>query len=264
MDAVPFFVNDPAGEDVSEDVAELSISELLRALHKIKSVGRPVVIGAQEGIGRMTFTSARKIISSFDVGRDWWRLLMHLDHHSPCSEVPQCLAPKDGIHDVVAPHEVAPLWAIANNAFVLSFPLNDRLGEPEVSIGACACVDGAHITADDVYRNISRPPHVEHWRATIFDYSYTESSNSVVYEGEGYRVRMYLNDHNPPHVHVYKNDNLRMCVGKIRIDSIEVLEDKGMGSLVRKSVLSIVSERNGDFIRAWDRCRSGRLPTRIQ
>jgi len=264
VDAVPFFVNDPASEDVSESVAESSIHELLRALRKIKSVGRPIVIGAQEGMGRMTFTSARRLISSFDVGKDWWRLLMQIDHHSPCASVPQCVAPKDGIHDAVVPHEVAPMWALANDAFVLSFPLNDRLRNPEVSVGPCACVDGAHVSPGDTYRNISGALHVDHWQGAILDYSYTESSNSVIYEGAGYRVRMYLNDHNPPHVHVYKMDNVKLCVGKVRVDKVEVLEDRGMGSSIRRSVVSIISERKEDFIRAWDRCRSGRLPTRIQ
>jgi hypothetical protein len=59
-------------------------------------------------------------------------------------------------------------------------------------------------------------------------------------------------------------DNVKLCVGKVRVDKVEVLEDRGMGSSIRRSVVSIISERKEDFIRAWDRCRSGRLPTRIQ
>jgi hypothetical protein len=74
----------------------------------------------------------------------------------------------------------------------------------------------------------------------------------------GILIRMYFNDHAPPHFHAHYNDN----VAVIAIDSLQVLE----GSLPPRA-LGLVIEwaqlHKAELIDDWELCRAKRQPLKI-
>src|SRR5450755_4625970 len=63
--------------------------------------------------------------------------------------------------------------------------------------------DDFNITSTDVQMpNLSNPGHVTTHRDLIDNYGRVTLPSSLVYEGDGFVIRMYVDDHNPPHFHV--------------------------------------------------------------
>jgi hypothetical protein len=74
----------------------------------------------------------------------------------------------------------------------------------------------------------------------------------------GILIRMYFNDHAPPHFHAHYNET----VAVIAIDSLQVLE----GSLPRRA-LGLVMEwaqiHKAELMGDWELCRAKRQPLKI-
>ncbi|WP_448132899.1 DUF4160 domain-containing protein [Stenotrophomonas rhizophila] len=265
MDEVPLFLSGPAHhEGVSLRSAEDGAMELLRAIKRVSSLGRPIIVGSAVRLFDMTFTNTYVTIAKFDsVDLEWCRFIKQIDQKSPFSEVPQCVPPIDTAHSVGGDAEEACFWAISNAAFTLSLPILAGAQEAKIVMDICACVDGQHAPASVVCRNISNVSHVDVWKEQILDFGYKESSSSTVFEEVDFLLKMYLHDHEPPHIHVYQPGNDRLCVAKIRFDKVEVMESKGLDSRVKKAVIDLLVKQQDAFMRAWKRCRDGQLPNRI-
>jgi len=267
MDAIPLFINDCSYPSESgEREVEEEILQALRTLKKVRSLSRPFVVGAAAPLSELPFTRAYHTLAAFaSVDREWWRFVKSLDQRTPFDSVPQCVPPDVGTHIVARESRaVGPLWALKNSAFMVSFPTSTDLRQHAVNVAICSCVDEAHVPTNRECRNLSVPEHVDTWREALLDFNYLEAASSTVYEHRLYRVKMYLHDHEPPHVHVYQAGDLRNCVGRVRFDHVEVMEDEGFSGDVRKDVLALLQGRQNEFLRAWDRCRAGNLPNRIE
>lgn len=55
----------------------------------------------------------------------------------------------------------------------------------------------------------------------------------------GYLIEWWMGDHNPKHVHVYKNGQL---VAKIEVPSMLILDGK-MGTKLRKIIAELIGEK---------------------
>jgi len=267
MDAIPIFLNDlsyPLAGDDGEVRSE--IIQLLRTLRAIRALNRPFVVGGLLKLSDIQITYAYATLASYAnvVGREWWRFIRGLDQRTPFQSMPQCVAPDSAMH-IVARWQggTAPLWAKKNAAFLLSFPSCDDWRAVSASFSVCSCSDGEHAPAQLDCKNLSSPNHVESWSNELLDFDYVQAASSTIYESYSFRLKMYLHDHEPPHVHVYQRANLRKCVGRIRIDQVEVMDDDGLSSSVRKEALELLLAKQTQVLRGWERCRGGNLPHRI-
>lgn len=266
MDAIPLFLNEGSyPSNLDGQFAEAEVVEFLKTIREIKALGRPFVIGADAALSDLILTNDFKTLASLSVvDREWWRFIRGIDQRSPFSRVPQTVPPEDGMHALLDDDYLfAPLWAIKNNAFMLSFPTRLGIRKESVAVGVCRCEDSVHESVSVECRNMSMLNHVDFWRDALLDFNYIESASSTVFQNDDFLLKMYLHDHDPPHIHVYQSGNLGRCVGRVRFDYVEVMEDEGFSGSVRKSVLSLLHERQEALLRAWDRCRSGNLPNRI-
>lgn len=266
MDAIPLFLNDGSFPSLSNDeLIEEEVLELLRTLKRLKALDRPFVVGVAIPLSGVPLTSAYRTLANFAaIDREWWRFIKALDQKSPFAAVPQSIPPDETTHIVTeGPRAVAPLWAAKNDAFVVSLPSRVDLRDRVLTIDICDCVCEPHAAISFDVRNMSLPNHVDSWRDALLDFNYVESASSTIFESDMYRLKMYLHDHDPPHVHVYEVGNFRKCVGRIRFDFVEVMEDNGFDRAVRKQVLELLNNKQRELLRAWDRCRSGSLPNRI-
>lgn len=266
MNEVPLFLNGPAHhEDVSATLAESGALELLRAIKRVSSLGRAFIVGSPVKFFDMTFTSAYVTMATFDsVDVEWQRFIKQLDQRSPFAQVPRCLPPRAGDHSVAGWADDACFWAVANESFTLSLPILPEVQDSSIVMDLCSCTDGQHAPNSIVCRNISKVEHVDIWRQQILDFGYRESSSSTVYEHERFLLKMYLHDHEPPHIHVYQPGDDRLCVAKIRFDKVEVMESAGLDSRVRKAVSVLLTQKQDAFMRAWVRCRAGQLPNKVE
>lgn len=267
MDAIPMFLNDGSYPSSSDDRSVSNeVIELLKTLRGIKGLDREFIVGTAVKLSDVPINSAyQRLASLASLDKEWWRFIKGLDQRTPFSEVPQCLPPHSSEH-VVSDSEqsTAALWVDTNNAFLVSFPSSTELRQEVVTVGICSCMDGSHAPNNASCRNLSVPAHVEVWRDALLDFSFVEAASSTIYECESFRLKMYLNDHSPPHVHVYQSEDPGRCVGKVRFDHVEVLQDSGLSRAVRRDVLALVAGEQSQFLRGWERCRAGSHPNRIQ
>lgn len=65
---------------------------------------------------------------------------------------------------------------------------------------------------------------------------------------KGYKLRIYPNDHNPPHVHVIKDKKLV----KVYLNPIEVMKNYGFNVKQVGSILKLVKKYQEELIEEWD------------
>lgn len=268
MDAIPLFMNDASYplSAVADWEVEREILQLMKTLKRVKGLNRPIILGSALRLTEIPITRAYRTLASYAeiLGREWWRFIRGLEQRAPYSSMPQCVGPDVGVHiSHGGGGSVGVLWSIKNSAFMISFASSAPWRTHVVPVSVCSCTNGRHAPEDVTCRNISAPEHVELWQNDILDFSYSEASSSTIYDSVGFRLKMYLNDHEPPHVHVYQSGNLRKCIGRVRLDHVEVMEDEGFSGAVKKDVLELLSARRDELLRAWIRCRGGQLPNQI-
>lgn len=265
MDEVPLFLNGPLHHgEVTHPVAEKAVMGLLHTIRDIAKIGRPVVIGSEIGLYDYTFTDGFLTMGSFaSVDMEWQRFIKKLDHKSPFAKVPQCVSPSASSHRMGDVQE-ACLWSVSNSSFTLSFPIIEKHKWAEIMVELCDCGDKRHLPYKIYCRNFSVVEHVETWREAVLDFGYIESSTSAIYKSTEFTLKMYLNDHEPPHVHVYQGGGDRACVAKVRFDRVEVMESRKIDARVKRDVLAMLKSNRDALMRAWNKCRSGQLPNKIE
>lgn len=68
-----------------------------------------------------------------------------------------------------------------------------------------------------------------------------------VYHGDGFRVHIWLNDHEPAHVHVYRAEAMAI----IEVTSLRVRAAYGMKPPDLRRALEIVEQHQPWFLQRW-------------
>lgn len=152
----------------------------------------------------------------------------------------------------------AMTWANKANSFVISFGYPATWDECQID-----AVLNKAIPSPIVVKNIAITPHVEHWTNEIKDYGENFSASSLIYECADFAVRMYLNDHAPPHVHVFANAQSRVLLARLNVVSIELIEGTAAVLPIRSRLFSWARLNQLSLKQNWTRCRLGQLPTKI-
>ncbi len=148
-------------------------------------------------------------------------------------------------------------WAIENDSAVISFgyPPNwnrDFIHAQFDRLDAVGEIDSLPI---DV-RNLSAPEHVETHREVIINFGADVSASSLIHTADGFVIRMYSNDHNPPHFHVLlRSGNQAKCA----IGTLDILAGELPPGLLRE-VRAWARIHRDALMRNWDRCQSGDHP----
>jgi hypothetical protein len=71
---------------------------------------------------------------------------------------------------------------------------------------------------------------------------------------DGYRFKIYPNDHPPAHVHVQKAEN----EARVGLDPIVVLSSVGFNSRELTRVVELVEKHRETLLAAWDTYHEGR------
>lgn len=270
MDGVPLFLNERSYPIPGDQRNVLSaVTSMLQGLLRAKKLAGNIYLGSTEPLPSisLTATTYETIASVIKDDREWWRFLSSLEQRSPFGKVPQSIAPPSESH--VDPSSTkgkeALLWAVRNESFVASFPSTKEWQGSKIDFRTCACGGNTHESAIQVSaKNIASADHADSWESELENFAFTPSASSEIYSGHNFSLRMFLNDHSPPHIHVYLGNYASGCAATVRFDvGPEVLNGKGLAGSTRSEVFDLLRARRDDLMTSWERCRSGQHPNRL-
>ena len=147
---------------------------------------------------------------------------------------------------------------LANPEFCLFTELDDD----EIDAEFCETDLEGKITATACQiANLSKPEHVVTHAELIDNYGLAVSPSSSVYEGDGFVIRMFFNNHNPPHFHVFE-PNMTDVIARYIIESLDLMSGQPSGPLARRIRAWAVGHCD-ELMQCWQRCRKGEHPLTI-
>lgn len=76
----------------------------------------------------------------------------------------------------------------------------------------------------------------------------------TVLNEDGYQVMIYLNDHTPAHVHVFKAEN----EAKVQLDPVEIMDNEGFNTRQLKAIRTLITEHQDELLGEWDKYHPNR------
>ena len=239
----------------------------LRAAREAKRLRRDLILVG--GLAGVVFGGGPHTLASVLRGadyRDEWRSLRDLDQTSPY-----------GPDDWTAPTEleevqfqgtsgVGMLRALENKSAILSFAFRQVWDLPKLR--------ATHLKVDDLgtvfsrnieVPNLAKQEHVAIHEELVREIGIDLSQSSIIYEGEGFVLRIYFNDHDPPHFHVMAQNNTSETVARFRIDTLDQLTQSGrLRPGVRRRIIDWAEGRREALMACWRQCREHRHPARLE
>lgn len=71
---------------------------------------------------------------------------------------------------------------------------------------------------------------------------------------DGFAIRIYLNDHTPAHIHVFKAEN----EARITLEDQNVMSNIGFHNREISRILEIIEEHQDELLAAWDEYHESR------
>lgn len=196
-----------------------------------------------------------------DTHRDEWRFINSLDQSSPWSTYPDSERP--GMHQEVTCHggsSLGMLWAKLNSSTVFSFAFQRIWDDGELRAEYSEVDASGEISSIAVrIPNLARPEHVTAHAELIASYGRDLSASSLIHEGDGFVIRIYFNDHDPPHFHVFLRRDSIDTLARIRIGTLDVLSGD-LAPALRNRVRDWARGQGHNLMMNWDRCRDHRRP----
>jgi hypothetical protein len=207
--------------------------------------------------------SLRTILNSH-VYKDEWRFINGLNQSSPWDAYPGARIPGDlegvSFHGTAA---VGMTWAMENGSAVFSFGhLPDWNAEFIQAQFEDIDVTGSINSIPINVPNLSAPPHVETHREAIRNYGGKVSPSSLTHEANGFVVRMYSYDHNPPHFHILLHRDTSKSQAKCAIRTLDILAGQ-LPSALRGEVREWAIANRDALMTNWERCQVGDHPFRL-
>ena len=267
MSLLPIYLNEVSLPSQGLERRDLikCVIRMIAALRAVSNIADELVFGAKESIANVGLCEEFQTLASLtaEIDRDWWRVFKSIESRSPLSEVPHSVRP-DADEEVEISGAVSDgaLWAHRNATLVLSFPWKELYARSELP-GLFRKLETSGLSESQItLRQISTVASVAEWQELIENYGVEEAASSLVFEDQTVALRMYLNDHEPPHVHVFLLNEPRKCRAKIRFDKAEFLKNT-LSAGTSSHVLGLVQRHKAELESGWERCRAGRLPIRL-
>jgi Domain of unknown function (DUF4160) len=246
------------------------LGPVLSALDTVKAAKRirgDLVVAGSVPISDVPLGDGTRTLAGLlrgDDYRDEWRFLQSLNQLSPWGAFPGSMSP--GVFQEVhydGRTATGMLWAKQNHSWVLSFAFPPDWGANHIDAQFREMDANADITSTAVQiPNLSRPEHVSVHENSIRNYGRTLSASSMVYQGTGFVIRMYFNDHDPAHFHVLEA-NSSETLARLTIETLDVMSGK-LPAAVRTRVIEWARQRRGDLMQCWHRCRNGQHPLSLE
>lgn len=110
--------------------------------------------------------------------------------------------------------------------------------------------------------NISTTDHIEKWKDKISYLGHSESHSFIIHTNDAFIMKMYANDHNPPHIHILRSGTPQIPLSRIKIETIEAM-DNPLPKKIKPEVLGLIKKHQKLLLSNWSRCREGKHPIKI-
>lgn len=153
------------------------------------------------------------------------------------------------------------LMALINDSLMMSFNINrDYLSHQ---------IDGFHyVLADDKSSEVKVLNVYEKDIPFIIsdkieNFGLLGNTSTTIHSNDAFIVQMYINDHNPPHVHVYSSGRKSNILARVNIKNNELMEGSEEVQPIRKELMKWIEENKDDLITSWQLCQQGKYPRKI-
>ncbi|MCL4841099.1 MAG: DUF4160 domain-containing protein [Bryobacteraceae bacterium] len=225
-----------------------------------------IVVG---GLVEVAFGAGFHSLSSLLRGADYreeWRSLKGLEQSSPYDQ-DEWLEPSDleevRVQEVPG---VGLLRALENKSAILSFAFREVWESPYV-LAVHARLDEVEcvICREVEIPNLATPEHVTEHEMLIQELGTDLSASSIIYECDDFVLRIYFNDHNPPHFHVMTQQNPSETLARFRISNLDQLTQSGrLRPGLRRKVIEWAGSRQDALLQCWNQCSQYRHPARLE
>jgi hypothetical protein len=213
------------------------------------------------GLGQVTLQS---LLRGADY-RDQWRSVKLLEQSSPYD--PEDWVIPSELEEVRFEGQsgVAMLRAVTNKSAILSFALVEPWGLPRLVAQHLTVGDAiGEVLADIEVNNLADPRHIAEHSEFLRGVGADLSSSSIIFENEEFVLRMYFNDHDPPHFHVMEQHRPSVTIARFRIDTLDQLSQSSSLRPGLRRQITIWAENRKEALRAcWNDCRLHRHPARM-
>jgi Domain of unknown function (DUF4160) len=193
---------------------------------------------------------------------DEWTLLRQIAEVSPHDACDESLNP-EAIEDVRFRNvsTTAMVWAWKAKSFVASFGHAAHWLADIVTAELCTVDDKANLHSENVkIKNIATKNNVAKWRIDVLEYGMDFSTSSLIFHNPSFAVRMYLRDHDPPHIHVFPTSHSQVLLARLNIRRLEYMEGTRDVLPIRAELLDWAKTNQVALMNNWTRCRHGQLP----
>lgn len=239
----------------------------LNAIMAVKRIRRDLLIGSHIPLSKVSFGDGSQSFANILSGNDYreeWRFLQNLQNYSPWDAYPGAKQPSP-IEEVYFLEQRAHGMTLAfkNETATFSFSFIEHWSDERIGAQHCSLSDEGDIICSNItIRNISNQKHVDYWQDPLRDYGHDVSYSSLIYSDSGFVIRMFLDDHDPPHIHLLENSNSSCTMAKIAIKTLDCIKGQIQPNLERK-VKELVKNNRDTLMENWNRCRNGVMPISI-
>lgn len=233
------------------------------ALKAARAIRRDLLISSEPPLTAVALgdgTESLATILNGNLYKDEWRFISSLIQSSPWEEYPRIDIPHLEEVSFQGRLAVGMTRAQEENSLVFSFGHSPDWNSDFIraQIDTVDVLDNASQTPVDV-PNLSAPRNVAAHTARILSYGRRVSASSLVYEGDGFFVRMFFDDHEPPHFHILLRRDSSQTQAKCAISTLDILSGS-LPSVLRKRIRDWAQNRREELMRNWARCRNGQHP----
>jgi hypothetical protein len=160
---------------------------------------------------------------------------------------------------------VGLLRAMENESAILSFALREVWGDPNLRAAHLKIHEiGGLVSRDVNIPNLAKPEHVTTHEQLIRKLGIDLAASSIIYECEDFVLRMYFNDHDPPHFHVMAQHDSSETLARFTINTLDQLSQSArLRPGLRRIVIDWAETRKDALMLCWRDCRQHRHPARL-
>jgi hypothetical protein len=239
----------------------------LSAAREAKKLRRDLILVG--GLAGVVFGGGPHTLASVLRGADYreeWRSVREMDQASPYG--PDDWAMPGELEEVrfLGIAGVGMSRALENSSAILSFAFRQVWDLPYLQATHSKLDDTGAVVSNHVdVPNLAKQEHVATHEELVREIGIDLSRSSIIYKGEGFVLRIYFNDHNPPHFHVMAQSNTSETLARFRIDTMDQLDQSGsLRPGVRRQIIDWAEGRREALMGCWRQCRDHRHPARLE
>lgn len=238
----------------------------LKIARETKKLRRDLIVVG--GLAEVSFGVGFHTLPSLLRGADYreeWQSLKGLEQASPYGH--EDWNTPSGLEEVQLEGRpgVGLLRAKENKSATLSFAFREVWDNPNLQATHLKMDENGGVASSEIkVPNLAKPEHVTAHERLIQELGTDPSSSSIIYESEDFVLRMYFNDHDPPHFHVMAQHDSSETLARFTINTLDQLsQSTGLRPGLRRIVIDWAETRKDALMECWRDCRLPRHPAKL-